>query len=237
MKHGNFSIDMVLILIFVLMLFPYVFFKVRNKVPYPVNSTLKLKDYYILSILLTYLIVGGYQQYFWTKDNMVRNPFIVPKIFLDDILKKNDLWVYIYNFLYYFIFGFILVTIPNYKHFAVIIIGALILMTGLSIIWYIIPNKTPKRMKTDKYFLSKTQKIDNNNNNACPSAHVVFAMYSYYLLRGVIGEFSASLVPILVSISCLKTTQHVALDILLGIVYSYIMYNFVLKKVAPSVFR
>ena len=48
-------------------------------------------------------------------------------------------------------------------------------------------------MKTDKYFLSKTQKID-NNNNACPSAHVVFAMYSYYLLRGVIGELSASLV-------------------------------------------
>ena len=92
-------------------------------------------------------------------------------------------------------------------------------------------------MRTDKYFLSKTQKIDNNNNNACPSAHVVFAMYSYYLLRGVIGEFSASLVPILVSISCLKTTQHVALDILLGIVYSYIMYNYVLKKVAPSVFK
>ncbi len=122
MKHGNFSIDMVLILIFVLMLFPYVFFKLRNKVPYPVNSTLKLKDYYILSILLTYLIIGGYQQYFWTKDNMLRNPLTVPKIFLDDIMKKNDLWVYIYNFLYYFIFGFIIVSIPNYKHFAITII-------------------------------------------------------------------------------------------------------------------
>ena len=91
------------------------------------------------------------------KDNMVRNPFIVPKIFLDDILKKNDLWVYIYNFLYYFIFGFILVTIPNYKHFAVIIIGALILMTGLSIIWYIIPNKTPKNENRQIFFIKNTK--------------------------------------------------------------------------------
>jgi hypothetical protein len=91
-------------------------------------------------------------------------------------------------------------------------------------------------MKTNKYFLSITQKIDNNNNNACPSAHVVFAMYSYYLLRGVIGEFYASLIPIIISISCLKTTQHVVLDILFGVIYSYIVYNFVLKKVNPTVF-
>ena len=69
MKHGTFSIDLVLMLIIVLIIFPYLFFKVRNKVPYPVKSSLKLKDFYILSILLTYLIIGGYQQYFWTKDN------------------------------------------------------------------------------------------------------------------------------------------------------------------------
>lgn len=236
MKHGNFSIDLVFMLISVLLIFPYLFFNVRNKLPYPVKSSLKLQDFYILSILLTYLVIGGYQQYFWTKDNMLTDAITVPVTYLDNIIEKNDLWVYVYNFIYYLIFGFIIVSIKSYKHFAIIVIGAMVLMSGLTAIWYTIPNIVPERMKTNKYYLSKTQKIDNNKNNACPSAHVVFAMYSYYLLRGVIGEFYASLIPIMISISCIKTSQHVVLDILLGIIYSFIVYNFVLKKVSPTIF-
>ena len=68
MKHGNFSIDLVFILIVVLSIFPYVFFKVKDKVPYPVKSSLKLQDFYILSILLTYLVIGGYTNYFGDLD-------------------------------------------------------------------------------------------------------------------------------------------------------------------------
>jgi len=236
MKHGVFSIDLVFLLIIFLSILPYVFFKLRNKVPYPVSSSLKLQDFYILSTLLTYLIIGGYQQYFWTKDNMMRDPFTVPATYLDFIIKKNDSWVYIYNFIYYIMFGLLLVGVKNYKHFALIVIGGFILMSGLTVIWYTIPNVTHKRMETDNYFLSKTQKIDNNNNNACPSAHVVFAMYFYYLLRKLLGEFFALLIPIIVSISCLKTTQHMALDIVFAIFYSIIMYNFVLKKINSKVF-
>ena len=236
MKHGTFSIDLVLILITVLLIFPYLFFNVRNKVPYPVKSTLKLEDYYILSILLTYIVMGGYQQYFWTKDNMLTDAITVPVTYLDNIIEKNDWWVYIYNFIYYIIFGFVLVSIKDYKHFVLLTSGAFLLLSGLSIIWYTIPNITPERMKTNQYYLSKTQKIDNNKNNACPSAHVVFAMYSYYLLRGVIGEFYALLIPIIISISCIKTSQHVLLDILSGIIYTFIVYNFVLNKVNPTVF-
>lgn len=236
MKHGVFSIDLVFLLVTLLSVLPYLFFKLRNIVPYPVNSSLKLQDFYILSILLTYLIIGGYQQYFWTKNNMLTNPFTVPITYLDTIIEKNDWWVYIYNFIYYFIFGFMLVSIKNYKHFALIFIGGLILMSGLTAIWYTIPNITQERMKTNKYFLSKTQKIDNNNNNACPSAHVVFAMYSYYLLRKVIGKFYALLIPTIISISCLKTSQHMVLDVVFGIIYSYVVYNFVLKKINSKVF-
>ena len=62
-------------------------------------------------------------------------------------------------------------------------------------------------------------------------------MYSYYLLRGVIGELYASLIPIMISISCLKTTQHLLLDVIFGVIYSYIMFNFVLKKLNPEVFK
>lgn len=236
MKHGVFSIDLVLIMITVLSIFPYIFFKVRNKVPYPVKSTLKLEDYYILSILLTYIVMGGYQQYFWTKDNMLTDAITVPLTYLDTLIEKNDWWVYIYNFIYYIIFGFVLVSIKDYKHFVLLTSGAFLLMSGLTLIWYCIPNITPERMKTNKYILSKTQKIDNNKNNACPSAHVVFSVYSYYLLRHVIGEFYAIMIPIIISLSCLKTSQHVFLDVLLGIIYTYLVYNFVLKKVNPKIF-
>ena len=34
-----------------------------------IKSQLKLSDYYIICIILTYLVIGGYQQYFWTKNN------------------------------------------------------------------------------------------------------------------------------------------------------------------------
>lgn len=89
MKHSVFSIELVFMLIIVLTFIPYLFFLVRDKVPYPVKSSLNLQDFYILAILLTYLVIGGYQQYFWTKDNMLTTPFTVPELYLDKMLKKK----------------------------------------------------------------------------------------------------------------------------------------------------
>ena len=86
-------------------------------------------------------------------------------------------------------------------------------------------------MLKTKYFLQKTQIIDEEGNNACPSAHVVFAMYSFYLLKNVIGYIPALLIPILILISCISTTQHVSIDIIFGIIYSILFYNFILKKI------
>ena len=239
-EHGSFSIDLVLILISSIIIVPYVFFNIRNLVPYPVKSNLKLVDYYILMILLVYLVIGVYQQYFWTKSNKIRKETVIPETILDkyiySIFNIDDNWTYIYNFIYYFVFGFIIVSIKSYKHFAQLVLGGIAMMTGLSIIWYFYPNIVESRMIPNNYFLKKTQMIDDNNNNACPSAHVVFAMYSFYLLRNVIGYFSAVLIPILISISCLTTTQHVSTDIIFGILYAIIFYNFVLNKINPKVF-
>jgi len=240
-KHSTFSIDLVMLLIIGIIIVPYVFYNIRSLVPYPVKSSLTLEDYYIILILLVYLIIGAYQQYFWTKKNKLREEKIIPKTILDDyiynILGENDKWVYIYNFIYYFIFGLVIISVRNYKHFAILFIGGLMLMTGLSIIWYLFPNDVESRMKTDTYFLKKTQLIDEEGNNACPSAHVVFAMYSFYLLKNVIGYFWALLIPILISISCMATTQHVSTDIILGVLYSIIFYNLILKNIFPSVFK
>ena len=67
MYSSTFSIDLVIMLIIFLIILPYIFFILRNKVPYPVKSSLKLSDYYILSIILTYLVIGGYQRIFGRK--------------------------------------------------------------------------------------------------------------------------------------------------------------------------
>jgi len=65
--HGTFSIDLVIMLVAIVVIIPYVFFNIRSYVPYPVKSNLKLQDYYILIILLVYLVIGVYQQYFGLK--------------------------------------------------------------------------------------------------------------------------------------------------------------------------
>ena len=238
--HGIFTIDLVVLLIATIIVIPYCFYNIRNLVPYPVKSELKLTDYYILTILLVYLVIGVYQQYFWTKQNKIRKEFIMPKTTIDHFFNRcfgtNDNWTYIYNFIYYFVFGFIIVSVRDYKHFAVLAMGAIAMMTGLSILWYLFPNIVEPRIKPNNYFLKKTQAIDSNHNNACPSAHVVFAMYSFYLLRNVIGYYYAALVPLLISISCITTTQHVSTDIIFGIVYAVLFYNFILMKIAPEYF-
>lgn len=239
-QHGVFTIDLVALLIAVIIIIPYCFYKVRNFVPYPVKSDLKLSDYYIITILMVYLVIGVYQQYFWTKRNKITKEFVMPKTIFDHLLVRcfsvNDNWTYIYNFIYYFVFGFIIISVKDYKHFAVLVLGAIAMMTGLSIIWYLLPNIVDARINPKNYFLKKTQAIDSNHNNACPSAHVVFAMYSFYLLRNVIGYYPAALIPILISISCITTTQHVTTDIIFGVLYTVIFYNFILVKLAPEYF-
>jgi hypothetical protein len=240
--HGTaFSIDLVALLVASAAVLPYMFYKVRGLVPHPVKTELKLGDYYIMSILLAYLVIGVYQQYFWTKKNKLRKEKIIPKTKLDEYLYKifgyNDAWIYVYNLIYYLVFGLVLISIRSYEQFAISGIGAIIFIAGLSVIWYIFPNDTLHRMKTDRYLLQKTQAIDEKGNNCCPSAHVVFAMYSFYLLRNVIGYIPALLIPLLISISCIATTQHVATDIILGVAYSVLVYNLILKKIFPNTFR
>lgn len=240
-QNGVFSIDLVFLIFFSILFIPYIFYKLKDKVPYPVKTKLKLIDYYIISIILVYLVIGVYQQYFWTLSNKLRKEIIVPKTKIDDLLHKlfhiNDNWTYIYNFIYYFVFGFIIISIRDYKHFAIMVLGAIAMMTGLSFIWYLFPNVVESRIKPNNYFLKKTQLIDNNNNNACPSAHVVFAIYAFYLLRNVIGYIPASLIPILIAISCFTTTQHVSTDIIFGALYAVLFYNFILKKISPENFK
>ena len=159
-----FSIDLVIMIIISLMIFPYIFFKIRNLVPFPVESTLKLTDYYIIIILLTYLVIGGYQQYFWTKKNKIKKEVIIPKTLFDNFFTEDSNWVYIYNYIYYLIFGLTVISLKNYKHFAILTLGGFTLLSGLSIIWFFFPNIIDYRINSTNY--SKNI-IKLNGSDAC----------------------------------------------------------------------
>ena len=77
-----------MLLVIGVIIIPYVFYNIRLLVPYPVKSNLKLHDYYIIIILLVYLVIGIYQQYFWTKQNKLRKTTIQNNVL--DIRKKGN---------------------------------------------------------------------------------------------------------------------------------------------------
>jgi hypothetical protein len=240
-EHGVFSFDLVLMIVFAVAVVPALSYSIHDKVKNPVKSNLGLSDYYILSIILVYLVIGLYQQYFWTKSNKFRETSIMPKTTIDKILNNcfsmNTYWICIYNLIYYLIFGLILISVRDYKHFAIIILGGALLLTGLNLIWYFFPNTVEERIQTNGiYLFEKTQKIDSNHNNACPSAHVVFSVYAFYLLKNVIGFLPAILFPILISLSCIVTSQHVSTDAVFGIIYTVLIYKFGLHKIDPKSF-
>jgi hypothetical protein len=56
------------------------------------------------------------------------------------------------------------------------------------------------------------------------------------VVKNIIGYLPALLIPILISISCMATTQHVSTDIILGVIYSILFYNLILKNIFPSIF-
>ena len=87
----------------------------------------------------------------------------------------------------------------------------LILLSGLTIIWYIFPNIVPKRMETNNYFFSKTKQIDKNLNNACLEVCCICSLFLLFI-RNTIGDKLSLLIPILISHSCLKTSQHLFTD-------------------------
>ena len=241
MLHGVFTIDLVGILLGAQTVLPFCFYQVRNWVPHPVESDLTLSDYYIICCLMMYLVIGSYQQNFWTKKNKRCPEIVMRKTAVDRLVVRvftaNENWVYVYNGIYYAVIGGVIISVRDYKHFAVLYLGGVAILSGLTVIWWVAPTVVePPKPATSSYYLSKTQAVDLNLNNSCPSAHCAIAMYSFYLLRGLLGGGPAAIIPILVSISCITTGQHVAYDAVAGVLHTAAVYNWVLKPLAPNYF-
>jgi hypothetical protein len=200
---------------YVVMPFIYYLFRQNN---------LKLIDFYAMSALLLFLVVGGYQLYFYPQRYHKNNPeqkiYEIPETVIDQHIPKITSAVYIYNFLYYIGFGIIMIFIKSYKEFVYLCFRALVLLVTLFLFFMLAPNKvnaSTRDANESNRFLKLTQSCD-DLTNAFPSAHVAIAVYIAFELKKYIGN-GAYIFPLLIFASCLCTKQHFFIDCIGGAVW------------------
>jgi membrane-associated phospholipid phosphatase len=122
--------------------------------------------------------------------------------------------------------------VQTIEQWAWVMFGAYLLLTAVCACFYFLPNTVPdsfRRVPSGNHrsfserFLHFVQGYDQNTNNACPSAHCVFAVYLTVVSGG--AEFWGPLIwffPIIIAFSCLFTKQHVAIDTIVGSVFGAI---------------
>ena len=204
---------------------PFIYYLFRQ-------NKFKLIDFYALSAVILFLIVGGYQLYFYPqkyhKDN--KNIQEIPETIIDRFIPKIEWSVYIYNFLYYIGFGILLVFIKSYKEFVYICFQGLLLLASLFLFFMLFPNKLNANTRSEQeenIFLNLTQSSD-DLTNAFPSAHVAIAVYIAFLLKKYIGNISF-VFPVLIFLSCLFTKQHYFIDCIGGGVWGTVFSFFIFK--------
>ncbi len=190
-----------------------------------------LYDYYAMALILVFLVIGGYQLYFWCQYNSLNQVYEIPETQFDKMIPKYDDSVYIYNFIYYIGFGLCLIAVKSYKQFVYILVAAFGLLITLSLFFITFPTKLPEhtRNKDEKQpFLKLTQKYD-QLLNAFPSAHVALSVFVAFVAYPLVGWYS-TLFPLLITGSCLTTKQHFTIDCVGGFVWG-LVYSLLVKRV------
>ena len=191
-------------------------------------STLTYYEYLVFTSLLSVVIVGGYQVFFWVQRNNYFFKTKCLKIKLDDRIPFWPRWVWIYSFLYYILIGYVLVSIRSIEDGVYLIFGGLVLLTLQSICFIVYPCTVPpkwRKYKVDtlsKRFLKFVQGVD-NGRNCMPSMHCSVAAYVCLILLPVLSYFSFIFIG-LIAISCLFVKQHQIMDIMPGILLGGLVY-------------
>lgn len=126
----------------------------------------------------------------------------------------------------YFVFPLPLLFVENIEQFVYVLFGGYLCLASVVICFYFVPNTVPDSFRRPpqgdhrdftERFLHFVQGYDQNTNNACPSAHCVFAVYLTIVSGGALYWSSFIwLFPILIALSCLFTKQHVFVDTIVG---------------------
>lgn len=207
---------------------PPVFYFVRKLLANNLfSSTLGLLDIYIIEFLAIFLGVGGYQLYFWVQRNSFRNrsPYNMPKIPYIDFVSFSPCWIYFYSLFYYAWCASLVMSFANYEDFVRKVAGGLILLIGLATVFYFFPTSGSHGERPRDHgvwLLDITQKMD-KPRNGCPSGHMAFATYVFLCHFPIMGWYGFIAV-VITLISCLKLKQHAFIDLVVGTIFSAIIF-------------
>lgn len=186
-------------------------------------------DYIHHLILSIFLIVGGYQFYFWCQGRELRTPRAM-ELSIDRLIPYRPGWVWIYSFLYYPIILYVNLVVESPRHFAQLAISYLILLFSQMAFFLLFPVETPpswrrlnRRRNLSERFLAFVQSFD-ARSNCFPSMHCSVAMLTSLHLFPALGP-SAFLFAGLIAVSCLFTKQHYILDLPAGILLGWLIYE------------
>lgn len=194
------------------------------------HSKMPYFQYLELTALITAIVAGGYQLYFWTQRNSSFFKTRCLKIFIDDYIPFWPKWIWIYSFLYYVLIGGILISIDSLDKGVVIIFGGLVLLTLQCVFFILFPAINPPEWRQfeantiSKRYLKFVQSYD-SENNCFPSMHCSLATYISLTLHPLLGGWEWGFVS-LIAISCLFTKQHQIMDVIPGIILGYLVYGF-----------
>jgi len=197
------------------------------------DSQMKLLRYLQFAAVLTVVVAGGYQLYFWVQRNRFRRRAVCLKIGFDDRIPFVPQWIWLYSFLYYFMIGITIMSFQDLTEGIHIIFGGLLLLVTGCAIFYFYPTYVPhefRRFEVNSLstrYLSFVQSID-NERNAFPSMHCALAAYVGLVIVDLpmFGIWISSLYVVFIVVSCLLVKQHVIADTIAGVVLGAVVFEF-----------
>jgi len=196
------------------------------------DSQLQFLGYQQFAAMVTFVVAGGYQLYFWVQRNRIRRPAICLKISFDDLIPFVPQWIWLYSFLYYLMFGIMIVSFQNLAEGIHIIFGGLMLLVVSCAIFYFYPTYVPQEFRRFEVntlstrYLSFIQSMD-NERNAFPSMHCALGTYVGLVIMNlpVFGIWISSLYIVFIVVSCLLVKQHVIADTIAGVVLGGVVFQ------------
>jgi membrane-associated phospholipid phosphatase len=192
----------------------------------------------ILELFITVvLIVGGYQFYFWAQRQTFRDARYFETA-LDELIRFNPRWVWIYSGLYYPMILLAALSVPSWQAYAYTV-GCFLTLLAIQVTFFVLwPVAIPASWRSAAAvgdaratYPHSMRMLDlvwsyDKLRNSLPSMHVSVAMMvdltigSNWPVAGYVGL----LFPFLIAASALKTKQHYVVDVIPGAILGVLVF-------------
>ena len=196
------------------------------------SSRLSFFEYHQFSVVVSGVVAGGYQLYFWVQRNNLHIPARCMVLGIDDRIPFLPIMVWFYSLLYFIMIGVTVISIRDLAHGVHLIFGALMLVATGAVIYYLYPTTVPASYREFEVnslstrYLAFIQSMD-NERNAFPSMHCAIATYIGLTVSTVpmIGAWLGFGYIAIIAISCVTVKQHVFIDTVAGIALGSAVFN------------